>query len=143
MRKMKKLFILISLIFAVGALLAQGPASAVSGTVTGSCYGTTAANFTIPAPIGQEYDYSYQIIPALYGAGDSVQSAVALYQSNDYAGTSWTAVSSATASVTSTAGALIEGTNAKGLRHRLRITGVPADTVSITIYYVLKLDKQF
>ena len=137
---MKKLIIFSFLIFAGMALIGQ---SAISGTVTGTCYGTTAANFTIPGPLYQEYDYSYQIIPALSGAGDSVHSTAALWQANDRAASTWTSISSATATITSTAGGLIEGTDAKGLRHRVIVTGVPADTVTVTVYYVLKLNKDW
>jgi len=138
---MKKLIIFSFLIFATLTLMAQS--SAISGTVTGTCYGTTAANFTIPTPLYQEYDYSYQVIPALSGAGDSVHSAIALWQANDRAASTWTSVASATANITSTAGALIEGTDAKGLQHRIIVTGVPADTVTVTVYYVLKLNKDW
>jgi len=141
---MKKYLILFTLLVAGMALFAQVPYSAIVRTTTTNAdtvIGKTAKNITIPDYLPQEYDYSYQVIPALTGSGDSVNTAVALWVSNDWAGTSWTEVTSTRDTATSTAGVLIEGTDAKNMRHRIVCTGIALDSVKIKIYYVYKLDK--
>ena len=143
---MKKYFIIFSLLIAGMALFAQVPYSAiVRSTTTGvdTIIGKTAETITIPDYLPQEYDYSYQVIPALTGSGDSTYFAAALWVSNDWAGTSWTEVTSTrdTSSVKGVDGVLIEGTDAKNMRHRIVCTGLSLDSVSIKIYYVYKLDK--
>jgi len=126
------------------ALFAQNPYSAIVRTTTTNAdtvIGKTAKSITIPDYLPQEYDYSYQIIPALSGSGDSVKTAVALWVSNDWAGASWTEVTSTRDTLLTTAGKLIEGTDAKNMRHRIVCTGLVLDSVKIKIYYVYKLDK--
>ena len=144
---MRKLFLSFIFIVAALALYSQGPASAiVQATVTNAdtVLGVgVAKSITIPDYLPQEYDYSYQIIPALSGAGDSVNIAVALWQANDYAGSAWTEITSARDTATAVAGVLIEGTDAKGIRHRIIATGISADSVKVKIYYVYKLPKEF
>lgn len=141
---MKKYFIIFSLLIAGMALFAQNPYSAiVRATVatTDTVIGKTAETITIPDYLPQEYDYSYQLIPTAVGSGDSVHTAVALWVSNDYPGTSWTEITSSRDTITATSGLLVEGTDAKNMRHRLVCTGVSNDSVQIVIYYVYKLDK--
>ena len=138
---MKRL--LIALFLCVG-FLAYGQKSAIVETAaTGTVYGKTATTTTFSTKLNQEYDYSYQIIPAKAGAGDSVDCAVALWVSNTHAGTSWTEVTSARDTVTAITGLLIEGTDAKNMRHRIILTGVVLDTVTYTVYPVYKLDREF
>lgn len=141
---MKKLLIAL-FILAGAALYAQGPHSAILQATAGtdSVIGKTATTITIPNIIPQEYDYSYQIIPTAVGSGDSVNAAVALWVSNSYAGTSWTEVTTARDTITSTSGILVEGTDAKNARHRLILTGTVLDTSKVKVYYIYKLDKQF
>lgn len=141
---MKKYLIIFSLLIVGVALFAQRPYSAiVQATVTNAdtILGAVAKTITIPDYLPQEYDYSYQVIPALALSGDSVNCAIALWQANDYAGSAWTEITSARDTVTSTNGVLIEGTDAAGIRHRIIATGISTDTVKIKIYYVYKLDK--
>jgi len=142
---MRKLILSITLIVAAFAVLAQPSSAIVNATTTGAdtTIGKTAKNITIPEILLQEYDYSYQVIPSAAGSGDSVNIAVALWQANDYAGTSWTEITSARDTATSTAGVLIEGTNATGIKHRIVATGITLDSVKVKIYYVLKLDRSF
>ena len=128
------------------ALFAQNPYSAIVRETTTSAdttIGKTAKSITIPDYLPQEYEYSYQIIPTAVGVGDSVNSAVALWVSNSYAGTAWTEITSARDTITSTTGILVEGTDAKNVRHRLILTGTVLDTAIITVYQVYKLDKLF
>jgi len=141
---MKQILVTIFLIAGM-ALYAQGPRSSYENATLGtdSVIGKTACTITIPEYINQEYDYSYQIIPAAIGSGDSVNSAVALWVSNDKAGTSWTELTSARDTLTSTNGLLIEGTDAKNMRHRLILTGTVLDTTKITVYYTWKLDRLY
>jgi len=141
---MKNLLITLFLI-AGAALYGQGPHSAIMFATTGtdSVIGKTATSITLPAVIPQEYDYSYQIVPTKVGSGDSVNAAIALWVSNDYAGTSWTELTSARDTMTATTGILIEGTDAKNVRHKLILTGTVLDTTKIKVYQVYKLDKQF
>lgn len=140
-----KHFLITVFLIAGAALYAQGPHSAILGTTAGadSVIGKTATEIIIPNNLPQEYDFTYQIIPAAVGSGDSVNSAVALWVSNSYAGTAWTEVTSFRDTITSTNGVLIEGTDAKNLRHKLILTGTVLDTSVVTIYYDYKLDKQF
>jgi len=142
---MRKLILSITLIVAAFAVLAQPRSAIINATTTNAdtVIGATAKNITIPEVLLQEYDYSYQIVPALAGAGDSVNIAVALWQANDYAGSSWTEITSTRDTATSTAGVLIEGTNATGIRHRIVATGITLDSVKVKIYYVYKLDRDF
>lgn len=138
--------VLITLLLIAGtALYAQGPRSAYANATAGtdSVIGKTATTITIPEYLHQEYDYSYQIIPTAVGSGDSVNATVQLYQANDLAGSSWTAITGASGTITSTAGVLIDSTDATGLRHRLVITGTVLDTTTIKVYYVWKLDKLY
>lgn len=141
---MKKYLIIFSLLIVGVALFAQRPYSAiVSATTTNAdtVLGVVAKAITIPDYLHQEYDYSYQVIPSAVGAGDSLNTAIALWQSNDLAGSAWTEITSARDTVTAAAGKLIEGTNAAGMRHRIIATGISSDTVIVKIYYVYKLDK--
>ncbi len=141
---MKKYLIIFTLLIAGMALFAQNPYSAIvrqTTTNADTTIGKTAKAITIPDYLPQEYEYSYQIIPALSGAGDSVNTAVALWVANDYAGTAWTEIVSTRDTATSTAGVLIEGTDVKNMRHRIVATGLTLDSVKIKIYYVYKLDK--
>ena len=145
-RKMKKYLFIFSLLIAGMALFAQNPYSAIvreTTTNADTVIGKTAKTITIPDYLPQEYEYSYQVIPALTGIGDSVYTAIALWVSNDWAGTSWTEIVSArdTTGVTETSGVLIEGTDVKNMRHRIICTGLSLDSVNIKIYYVYKLDK--
>ena len=140
---MKKYLIIVTLLIAGMALFAQNPYSAIVRETAGadSVIGATATTITIPDYLPQEYEYSYQIISAPLGVGDSVNAAVALWVSNDYPGTSWTEKTSARDTITGTSGILIEGTDAKNMRHRIVLTGLVLDTALVTIYYVYKLDK--
>ena len=140
---MKRYLIIFSLLIAGVALFAQNPYSAIVRETTTSAdtvLGATAKSITIPDYLPQEYDYSYQVIPS-QASGDSLNTAIALWQSNDWAGTSWTEITSARDTVTAAAGKLIEGTDAKGMRHKIICTGISTDSVIIKIYYVYKLDK--
>lgn len=123
--------------------MAQHSALVAETAGTDSVIGKTATSITLPAKLPQEYDYSYQIIPTKIGVGDSVNAAVALWQSNDYAGTSWTEITSARDTMTATTGILIEGTNATGMRHKLILTGTVLDTTTVKVYQVWKLDREF
>lgn len=140
-----KHFLITIFLIAGAALYAQGPRSAYVNVTAGtdSVIGKTATTITIPEYLHQEYDYSYQIIPAAVGAGDSVNSAVALWVSNSLAGTAWTEITSARDTITSTNGILVEGTDAKNMRHRLVLTGSVLDTAIITVYYDWKLDRLY
>ena len=138
---MKKL--LIALFLCVG-FIAYGQKSAIVETApTGTVYGKTADTATFSIKLNQEYDYSYQIIPAKSGSGDSVNCAVALWVSNTHAGTSWTEITTARDTVEAVTGLLVEGTDAKNMRHRIILTGTVLDTVTYTIYPVYKLDREF
>jgi len=138
---MKKL--LIALFLCVG-FIAYGQRSALVEATAGTdtCYGTVAKNIVLPTKLSQEYDYSYQIIPTQV-SGDSVNTAVALWQANTHAGTAWTEITSARDTITATSGILVEGTDAKGMRHRITLTGISSDTSKFIIYQVLKLDREF
>lgn len=138
---MKKFVVICSLLIAGMVLMGQ---SVIIGSTAGTdqTKGTGSANIILPNFLNQEYDWSYQVIPALAGSGDSVNASVKLYQSNSYTYV-WTEVTSARDTITSTDGVLIEGTNAPGLFHRITLTGISADTVSHQVNYVLKLDKQW
>lgn len=140
---MKKYFIIFSLLIAGMALFAQ-PYSAIIGSTTAdadSVIGKTAKSIIIPGYLSQEYDYSYQVMPSLSGSGDSVNIAVALWVANDLDGSIWTEIVSARDSATSTAGVLIEGTDAKNMRHEIVCTGLVLDTVKVQIDYTYKLNK--
>jgi len=141
---MKRFLIIFSILIAGAALYAQGPRSAIYG-VTGSSTinGAVAVNIDLPQYLFQEYDYSYQVIPALSLAGDSLNAVVELLQTNSMAASTYTEITSAQDTVIAAAGKLIEGTNATGLKHRLTITGISADTMTVTVAWVLKLDKPF
>ena len=140
---MKKLFIFIALIFCGYGLMAQKSAILLETAGTDSVIGKTATTIILPLLLHHEYDYSYQVIPTQVGVGDSLNAAVALWQANDYDGTSWTEITSARDTVTAVAGKLIEGTDAKGAKHKLVLTGLALDTSKIKVYQVLKLDRQF
>lgn len=139
---MKKILIAL---FLFAGFVAYGQRSAITEETAGtdSVIGKTATSIELPSILNQEYDYSYQIIPTAVGVGDSVNSAAALWQANDRAGTSWTEVTSARDTITSTNGLLLEGTNATGMKHKIILTGTVLDTSLVIIYQVLKLDKQF
>ena len=71
---MKKYLIIFTLLIAGMALFAQNPYSAIVRETTTSVdtiIGKTAKSITIPDYLPQEYEYSYQIIPATTGSGDS------------------------------------------------------------------------
>ena len=143
---MKKYLIIFTLLIAGMALLAQNPYSAIVRETTSladTVIGKTAKSIIIPDYLAQEYDYSYQVIPALSGAGDSTYLATSLWVSNDWPATSWTELTSTrdTTSVSGVTGVLIEGTDAKNMRHKIVCTGLSLDSVKVKIYYVYKLDK--
>jgi len=137
---MKRFLIIFSLLVAGLTLQAQ---SAIFGSASASdsVLGVLTSTITLPVFLNQEYDYSYQVIPTSI-SGDSLHTAVALWQSNAYSQV-WTEVTSARDTATAAAGCLIEGTNATGLFHRLIMTGISTDTSTISVNYVYKLDKQW
>ncbi len=142
---MKRYLIIFSLLIAGLTLYAQGPSSAIFGaTVTNAdtVLGTAAKDIVLPQLLFQEYDYSYQVIPTQI-SGDSLNVAISLWQSNALTGAVWTEITSARDTVTAAAGKLIEGTDAKGMRHRIRGTGISTDSVALKIHWVLKLDRLF
>ena len=110
---------------------------------TDSVIGKTATSIILPDLLPQEYDFSYQIIPTQIGVGDSLNTAVGLWQSNTYAGTAWSEITSARDTVTAAGGVLIEGTDAKGLKHKIILTGISLDSSAFIIYSVFKLPKEF
>ena len=141
---MKKFVIIFSIMIMGLALNAQGPRSAIFGvTGTSTINGAVAVNIDLPQFLFQEYDYSYQVVPALTLAGDSLNAVVELKQTNSMASTVWTEITSAQDTTTAATGVLIEGTDAKGLKHRLTVTGISIDTMSVYVAWVLKLDRQF
>ena len=121
----------------------MGQTSAIFGSTAGTdtVKGAVAKNIVLPMQLSQEYDYSYQIIPT-QTSGDSVHTYVALYQSNAVTQV-WTEITSARDTITSTAGCLVEGTNAPGLYHRITLTGVSTDSSKFKVNYVLKLEKHW
>lgn len=141
---MRKLFISFTFIVAALALYSQGPASAITSATSGadSVIGVAATSIVLPDLLPQEYDFSYQVIPTQI-SGDSLHTIVTLWQSNTYAGTSWTQITSAADTITDSSGVLIEGTDTKGLKHKLICTGVSTDTLSVIVYSVFKLNKEF
>jgi len=140
---MKKYLIIFTLLIAGGVLFGQRSAITEETAGTDSTIGKTATTIVLPTILHQEYDYSYQIIPTQVGSGDSLDAAVALWQSNDQAGTSWTEITTARDTVDAVTGLLIEGTNATGMKHELILTGISLDTSKFIIYQTLKLDKDF
>ena len=142
---MRKLFLSITFIIAALALYSQGPASAILNATAGTdtVFGKTATSIILPDLLPQEYDFSYQVIPTQIGIGDSLNTAVALWQSNTYAGTAWTEITSARDTATAAGGVLIEGTDTKALKHKIILTGIALDTSKFIIYSVFKLPKEF
>jgi len=139
---MKRILIIFSLMIAVVA--AYGQRSAIYGVTEQLTINGTSSDTTIlPSWLFQEYDFSYQVIPTAYGAGDSLNAVVELFQTNDMDGTAYTEITSAQDTVTAAVGKLIEGTNATGLKHKLIITGISTDTITAYVYWVLKLDRYF
>ena len=141
---MKRFISFLVLLIAGLTVYAQGPRSAIFGaTAASTMNGAVAVNIDLPQFLTQVYDYSYQVIPALSGAGDSLHCIIELKQANDMAGTAWTEITSAQDTATAATGVLIEGTDAKGMLHRLTVTGISSDTATVTVYYIYKLDKKF
>jgi len=140
---MKKYLIIFTLLIAGGVLFGQRSAITEETAGTDSVKLKAATTIVLPSILNQEYDYSYQIIPTKIGSGDSIDAAVALWQSNDREGTSWTEITSARDTMTAATGILIEGTNATGMKHELILTGITLDSTKVIIYQTLKLDKEF
>ena len=140
---MKRFLIIFSLLIAVIAL-SYGQSSAIYGvTPQLTIYGTSSDTTILPQYLFQEYDYSYQVVPTLSGAGDSLNAVIELFQTNSMAGTVYTEITSAQDTMTAATGQLIEGTNATGLKHKLICTGISSDTITAYVYWTLKLDKQW
>jgi len=137
---MKRLLILATvLIFAVSAF------SQRSGTVLQETMGALTVPGTrtdtseVLPPVMGEFDVSIQLIPALYGAGDSLWFSYIPYQSNVLTGNVWTALAAADTVGTNTdSDAIYEITDFKGLRLRVICTAICADTITITPYVVYK-----
>ena len=140
---MRKLFLSITFVIAALALYSQGPASAILNATAGTdtCFGVVAKSIILPDLLPQEYDFSYQIIPTQV-SGDSLNTVVTLWQSNTYAGTAWTEITSARDTITAATGILIEGTDTKALKHKLILTGISTDTSKVIVYSVFKLPKE-
>jgi len=135
--KAKLLIILIGL-FAFVAIQAQS-ATVIPETydaITLDSIDTDTIEFNT---IQGEYDVSLQLIPALSGAGDSLDFSFVLYQSNSDDDAVWTAItSSATVSSTTDADALVAITDFKGLRLRAILISISTDTCTVTPYSVYK-----
>ena len=100
--------------------------------------GTSTDTVTFPRIAG-EYDASIQLIPALYGAGDSVHFSHVLYLSDSWDDDAWTAVSSAdTVSSVTDSDAIAWWADMKPVRIQVICTGLSTDTVTITPYAVYK-----
>jgi len=136
---MKKLIFLIVLLFAGLALFGQERSLVMQQKLDAVTVYGTGTGYTIFPRILGEYDVSIQMIPALYGVGDSVNYSHVSYLSNSLADNVWTAVSSAdTVSSTTDYDALITWTDLKSLRIKVIYTGLSTDTITITPYMVVK-----
>lgn len=134
---MKKL-VLISVLalFTLAGLAQKNIISTI--TPTDSVKGTSTLNVDIPDKFqGGEWDLSFQIIPT-QAQGDSLNTAIAFFQSNSLAGTSWTEVTAERDTITTTAGSILEVSNFLGARARLQMKGISTDTITYKIYYVFK-----
>ena len=137
---MKKL--LISLVFICSALMIQAQSATVIHNAPQlaaiTLNGTGTGTVTFPVAIG-EYDLSFQLIPALAGAGDSLHFSFVVYQSNSASADVWTIEqASVTVSSTTDADAIYEISDSKGLRYKAICTGIGTDTSTVTPYYVYK-----
>jgi hypothetical protein len=138
---MKKFLIFAILIFAFVGLQAQRGSGTVlkqkMSAVTVNGAGDT--DYTIFPTVQGEYDLSLQMIPAKYGAGDSIYFSYRLYLSDSDGDDVWTVVSDAdTVTSTTDYDALVTFTDFKSLRVKAIYTGIGADSVTITPYCVYK-----
>jgi len=138
---MKRLISLLFCLFAVIAISAQS-ATVLSYKMTDlTVNGTSTDTVTFPRFAG-EYDVSIQLIPALYGSGDSVHFSHVLYLSDSWDDEAWTAVSSAdTVSSVTDSDAIAYWADMKPVRLQVICTGLSTDTVTITPYAVYKKHK--
>ncbi len=135
---MKRLIFLSIAIFAFIAIQAQSATVIPQeyAAITLDSIDTDTIEFNT---IQGEYDVSLQLIPALAGAGDSLDFSFIIYQSNHNSDAVWTAItSSATVSSTTDADALTAITDFKGLRLRAILISISTDTCTVTPYSVYK-----
>lgn len=132
---MKKLFILLTLVCVSMIAVSQ---TVVVESASLTVLGTGTNEYVIPSNINQGLDYSYQVVPTLAGSGDSLNVAIALWQSNSFPGTVYTELTAARDTATAATGNLIEGANAKGIKHKIILTGISTDTITVKVYVVLK-----
>ena len=142
---MKKLISLLIVLFCLVGVYAQRTGTVINNApalAADTLFGQDTSTVYWP-PIQGEFDASLQLIPALYGAGDSLQFTYILYQSNSDADNVWTAITSSyTVSTTTDADALIAITDFKGLRLKSIIIGSSTDTCIVTPYYTYKKHSQ-
>lgn len=139
---MKKLIFILCALF-IGAYVYSQSGTVIKQKMTAlTLQGVDAETVTFPTVQG-EYDISIQLIPALSGAGDSLDFSFIVYQSNSDADAVWTAItSSATVSTTTDADAIATVTDFTGLRIKAICTGISGDTATVTPYFVVKKHAQ-
>ncbi len=139
---MKKLIVILIGLFAFVAIQAQSATVLPETYTTLTLSGIDTATVTYNTIQG-EYDVSLQLIPALAGAGDSLDFSHILYQSNSDGDAVWTAItSSATVTSTTDADALTAITDFKGLRLKSILIGISTDTCTVIPYSVYKKHAQ-
>jgi len=138
---MKKLILILFCLFAFIAINAQSATvipqklSAVTLTNRGT------GEFTLPIVEG-EYDVSLQMLPALYGHGDSLNFSYLLYLSDSNVDDVWTIVSTGgvcdTVDTATDPYGLVYWSDLKSLRVKATLINLCSDTVTVTPYAVFK-----
>lgn len=133
---MKKLIALVLAIFLSVGIMAQ---TTVLTPDSQTINGNVAVNFVV-GPYGGSVDgwsYSIQLLPVQV-SGDSLNTAVAVYQSNALDGDYWTQLTAKTDTITSTSGLILSGTDFTGERLKVVLTGISSDSLSYAPLVIIR-----
>lgn len=102
-------------------------------------YGAADTDYCIFPNIAGEYDVSIQLVPSLYGVGDSIYFSHIAYLSDSYTANAWTSVSTADTITSATdADNILYWSDMKPVRVKIIYTGIGDDTVLVQPYAVYK-----
>ena len=139
---MKKLIVLFLCLFTVLAINAQSATVISKKMAAVSLTGKAATGEFITDVVEGEYDVSIQMLPALYGVGDSLNFSYLLYLSDSGGDDVWTIVSTGgvcdTVDTATDPYGLVYWADLKSLRVKVELTNLTADTVTVTPYTVFK-----
>lgn len=134
---MKRLLIVLAAIAFSAALYGQKNYVIGGAIISDTVKATGTATVTLYEELFDQCDVSLQIVPTST-SGDSVNCAIAIWQSNTVGGTAYTEITAKRDTITGTTGILIDIADYPGIKLRIIGTGITTDSLTFTVYPLYK-----